>query len=105
MITLDEQTENLSAQCKSLLGASSQALDWLQRVKHTSVAVEQQSVSLEQTLRRIQNASARLSKASGRRMCVGVFGASQAGKSYLVNSLAGGNEASFKVKSPACTVS
>ena len=44
--------------------------------------------ALEREMRRAAVSAARLERAVERPMCVGVFGASQAGKSYLISALA-----------------
>ena len=48
----------------------------------------QQAPSLISELQKVRNQSRKLARAARRRMCVGVFGPSQAGKSYLVSILA-----------------
>jgi hypothetical protein len=50
--------------------------------------VAQQAPSLISELQKVRNQSRKLARAARRRMCVGVFGPSQAGKSYLVSILA-----------------
>jgi hypothetical protein len=49
--------------------------------------VASEALSLVDGARRIESAASKLERAAGRRMCIGVFGPSQSGKSYLVSSL------------------
>ncbi|MBV8391718.1 MAG: virulence factor, partial [Alphaproteobacteria bacterium] len=61
---------------------------WLKDAAHQSPTVAQQAPSLISELQKVRNQSRKLARAARRRMCVGVFGPSQAGKSYLVSILA-----------------
>ena len=56
--------------------------------RQQSPTVAQQAPSLVSELQKVRNQSRKLARAARRRMCVGVFGPSQAGKSYLVSILA-----------------
>ncbi|MGF1476564.1 MAG: virulence factor SrfC family protein [Geminicoccaceae bacterium] len=68
-------------------GAQS-ARDWIDELRPKSASVAQQADSLIDAGRRARLASRRLAHAATRNNCVGVFGPSQAGKSYLVSALA-----------------
>jgi hypothetical protein len=61
---------------------------WMDEVRATSISVADQSDSLVEAARRARLAARRLANAATRNNCVGVFGPSQAGKSYLVSALA-----------------
>ena len=65
-----------------------QARTWIDEVREESSSVANQADSLIETTRRARLAARRTGAAVHRRNCVGVFGPSQAGKSYLVSALA-----------------
>ena len=65
-----------------------QARLWIDELRTQSVSVANQSDSLVEAARRARLAARRLANAATRNNCVGVFGPSQAGKSYLVSALA-----------------
>ena len=98
MTDLNQRMTALVDRGLALAKAADEGADWVADAKGNSVAVKQQEKSLLDTLLKVENASTRLAKAAGRRMCVGVFGPSQAGKSYLVNSFGKGAESTFMVE-------
>jgi hypothetical protein len=61
---------------------------WIDELRSQSVSVANQNDSLVEAARRARLAARRLANAATRNNCVGVFGPSQAGKSYLVSALA-----------------
>lgn len=63
------------------------ALAWTADGENASLVGEER-VSLTRALRQNQRRARRLARAAGSKMCVSVFGPSQAGKSYLVSVLA-----------------
>jgi len=73
---------------EQLMRASLDARAWVQEVAAVAPSVANQAHSLVTATRRAANLGRKLSGAAGRRPCVGVFGPSQAGKSYLVSALA-----------------
>lgn len=75
--------EQLSAQCRDLRRAIGDGIAWL--ADHGSVP---DVGAAAKELKRTAVAAAKLERAARRRMCVGVFGPSQAGKSYLISALA-----------------
>src|SRR3546814_19036970 len=79
---------NLRQASEQLMRASLDARAWVQETAATAPSVANQSHSLVGAARRAANLGRKLSGAAGRRACVGVFGPSQAGKSYLVSALA-----------------
>lgn len=87
---LGEALENLDK------GAGKARL-WIDELKAVSATVAQQSDSLTEAARRARLAARRLSHAASRNNCVGVFGPSQAGKSYLVSTLARPREATARL--------
>jgi hypothetical protein len=78
----------LAQDCESLAVAASEGVSWLKDAANQSPTVAQQAPSLISELQKVRNQSRKLARAARRRMCVGVFGPSQAGKSYLVSILA-----------------
>src|SRR5258708_20562103 len=72
----------------TLAVAAREGVTWLQAAAEESPTVAQQAPSLISELQKVRNQSRKLARAARRRMCVGVFGPSQAGKSYLVSILA-----------------
>ena len=75
---LPERTERVSRVARDAAG-------WLQR---NSGVLKEDPTALDRDFRRFGRRAARLNAAASRPMAVAVFGASQAGKSYLVSSLA-----------------
>src|SRR5471032_2941229 len=78
----------LAQDCEALAVAASEGVGWLKGAAGQSPTVAQQAPSLISELQKVRNQSRKLARAARRRMCVGVFGPSQAGKSYLVSILA-----------------
>ena len=85
---MDTVDLKLAQDCESLAVAASEGVDWLKDAADQSPTVAQQAPSLISELQKVRNQSRKLARAARRRMCVGVFGPSQAGKSYLVSILA-----------------
>ncbi|MGD9880712.1 MAG: virulence factor SrfC family protein [Reyranella sp.] len=78
----------LAQDCEALAVSASEGVAWLKGAAEQSPTVAQQAPSLISELQKVRNQSRKLARAARRRMCVGVFGPSQAGKSYLVSILA-----------------
>ena len=85
---MDTVDLKLAQECESLAVAASEGVAWLKGAADQSPTVAQQAPSLISELQKVRNQSRKLARAARRRMCVGVFGPSQAGKSYLVSILA-----------------
>jgi len=85
---MDTVDLKLAQDCESLAVAASEGVNWLKAAASQSPTVAQQAPSLISELQKVRNQSRKLARAARRRMCVGVFGPSQAGKSYLVSILA-----------------
>ncbi|MDP2333088.1 MAG: virulence factor SrfC family protein [Reyranella sp.] len=85
---MDTVDLKLAQDCESLAIAASEGVAWLKGAAAQSPTVAQQAPSLVSELQKVRNQSRKLARAARRRMCVGVFGPSQAGKSYLVSILA-----------------
>lgn len=75
----------LSEYCESLAKACEDAGKWVGRNEDV---VRNEKEGLLKELRRAKRSFKRCSRASSRKMCAGVFGPSQAGKSYLISALA-----------------
>ncbi|MFD2265035.1 virulence factor SrfC family protein [Lacibacterium aquatile] len=80
--------DNLPSAAQGLGRAASEARAWVGDIAPVAGSVANEAHALITTTRRAENLGRRLSGAAGRRPCVGVFGPSQAGKSYLVSALA-----------------
>jgi hypothetical protein len=85
---MDTVDLKLAQDCEALAVAASEGVTWLKDAAGQSPTVAQQAPSLVSELQKVRNQSRKLARAARRRMCVGVFGPSQAGKSYLVSILA-----------------
>jgi hypothetical protein len=77
----------LAAACANTSEAITEALGWVRNDVNAS-RISSVRATLDRELRRAFIEADRLAKAIERPMCVGVFGPSQAGKSYLVSALA-----------------
>lgn len=75
----------LSEYCESLAKACEDAGNWVGRNEDV---VRNEKEGLLKELRRAKRSFKRCARASSRKMCAGVFGPSQAGKSYLISALA-----------------
>jgi len=85
---MDEIDIKLSRDCDIVADSAAEAVRWISDVAESSPVIERLSPSLIGELQRVRNQSRKLARAARRKMCVGVFGPSQAGKSYLVSILA-----------------
>ncbi|MBX9943591.1 MAG: putative virulence factor [Reyranella sp.] len=85
---MDTVDLKLAQECEALAVAAGEGVGWLKGAAAQSPTVAQQAPSLIGELQKVRNQSRKLARAARRRMCVGVFGPSQAGKSYLVSILA-----------------
>ena len=78
---------DLAATCTQVADLTTQALDWIADPENAET-VGSQTGALTRELRRAASRARKLAVAAQRNMCVGVFGPSQAGKSFLVSVLA-----------------
>ncbi|TXH35508.1 MAG: hypothetical protein E6Q98_14510 [Rhodospirillaceae bacterium] len=83
-------TEALVNGGKALNEAISHAIDWVKDVRRTAGSVNRVADALIEDLRRGRIKSKRLTRAAKSPLSIGIFGISQAGKSFLVDSLAKG---------------
>lgn len=79
----------LAERCVKLADVSQDAVDWVARNRDV-VRGEYESLTVQ--LRKSVRFFRKCSVAARRKMCVGVFGPSQAGKSYLISALAQGRD-------------
>jgi hypothetical protein len=77
----------MAGAARALADAAGEARGWVRAVAPGARRVAAEERSLLDFTRRVQNEAAKLARAAERRMCIGVFGPSQAGKSYLVSRL------------------
>jgi hypothetical protein len=77
--------EALAKICADTASAAGSAVSWLERNRE---AIGTKYAGLRRDFRRREMLARRYERASHRPVCVGVFGPSQAGKSYLVSALA-----------------
>lgn len=78
----------LADRLSALDQGAAEALLWIDQARREAPSVAQQADSLTDAGRMARLSARRLSNAAGRNNCIGVFGPSQAGKSYLVSALA-----------------
>ena len=84
---IDPIQSNLLAGAQSLAVAANRARAWVTRLAGSATKVAAEERSLVDATRKTENLSRKLAASSGRRNSAGVFGPSQAGKSYLVSVL------------------
>ena len=82
--------EDLKQRCERVHSGLGQAIEWVEEVRSGAPRLERDGDGLVEKLRRSRNLCRRLGAAAMRPLSIGVFGMSQAGKSYLVSSLARG---------------
>jgi hypothetical protein len=82
---MSELENNVASLCRRTAEATAQAIAWC---NDNTAQVRQEYSSLLREFRKFGAAATKLAKAVDRPMCVGVFGPSQAGKSYLISALA-----------------
>ena len=90
--------EALKQRCDEVRTGLGQGIDWVSEVRANSPRLERDADGLTEKLRRSRNLYRRLGSAALRPLSIGVFGMSQAGKSYLISSLARGPEGQLFTK-------
>ncbi|MEW6037394.1 MAG: putative virulence factor [Pseudomonadota bacterium] len=80
--------ESLSERCDAIFRGAGEALDWVAEVRNNAQRLDREGDGLIEKLRRSRNLCRRLGAAAKRPFSAGVFGMSQAGKSYLISTLA-----------------
>jgi hypothetical protein len=81
-------TPELIETAERLSGAAQEARQWIDSVRGEVKSVANEAGALVNSTRQLANLARKVRNSAGRSNCVGVFGPSQAGKSYLVSALA-----------------
>ena len=84
-MTMQQQDTDLARLCRDLAKESRQAVGWLQ---DNCELVGNECAALQKDMRHAARFFHKCEQAARRKMCVGVFGPSQSGKSYLISALA-----------------
>ncbi|MGQ0697111.1 MAG: putative virulence factor [Panacagrimonas sp.] len=79
---------DLSRRWGEVFEGAGQAIAWVGSVSESAPRLAQEAPALIENLRRVRNRARRLRAAAVRPMTVGLFGLSQAGKSYLISAMA-----------------
>ena len=90
MNELTPEQKALSARWAAVHAGAASALDWIEQTRPTAPSLDGQADDLSYDLHRVRNEAANHERAATRPMTLGFFGISQAGKSYLILSLAAG---------------
>ncbi len=86
--TLTAKQNELVAKWKAIYQGSEQALNWIESVRDSAATVDAQADSLNIELYQALNLARSFEHVASTPMALGFFGLSQAGKSYLISSLA-----------------
>ncbi|MEZ5669413.1 MAG: virulence factor SrfC family protein [Alphaproteobacteria bacterium] len=95
------ENERAAQACRATAEAAQAAIDWMEA---NAERVGPDGTALLSDLRKAANAARKMEVAVRRPMCVGVFGPSQAGKSYLISALARKDTESLNAKFAGRTV-
>ncbi|MNO31321.1 putative bacterial virulence factor [compost metagenome] len=82
--------QHLARDWAAIHAGAGDAINWISEVRRSAPRLDNEADDLILSLRRIRNSATSLGAASERPMTVGFFGLSQAGKSYLISTLAAG---------------
>ncbi len=85
------KSEHLTRRCDSIIEGAGLGIDWVRDVRLSSTRVDREADALIQKLRRMRNFAGRLGLAASNPVSIGFFGLSQAGKSYLISTMAAGD--------------
>jgi hypothetical protein len=96
-----ERNRALADQCRAVSLVAQQSTEWMRGA--ASVAAEDRP-ALERECRRVATKANHLARAAERPMCISVFGASQAGKSYLISALARHGQQPLRVEAGDASV-
>lgn len=86
--TLTAKQNELVAKWKAIYQGSEQALNWIETVRDSAAVVDAQADNLNVELYQALNKARSFQHVASTPMALGFFGLSQAGKSYLISSLA-----------------
>lgn len=84
---IDPTQQALAEGALALASSGAKARQWVQRIAPSAKRLANEEHSLVEATRRAENLARKLAQSSSRRNSAGVFGPSQAGKSYLVSVL------------------
>jgi hypothetical protein len=87
---MSNSPEQLTQHWSAIHTGSGEAIRWINDVRRTAPRLDNEADDLILSLRRVRNTANRLGGVSNLPMTVGFFGLSQAGKSYLISTLAAG---------------
>ncbi len=87
---MSESQNKLAHQWRVIHEGAGRAIAWVDAVRGNSKKLDDKADSLVFGLRRASNKARSLERAAGHPMAIGFFGLSQAGKSYLISTLAAG---------------
>ncbi|WXL26090.1 putative virulence factor [Ectopseudomonas mendocina] len=87
---MSNSPEQLTQHWSAIHSGSGEAIRWINDVRRTAPRLDNEADDLILSLRRVRNTAQRLGGVSNLPMTVGFFGLSQAGKSYLISTLAAG---------------
>ncbi|WZB61767.1 virulence factor SrfC family protein [Achromobacter xylosoxidans] len=93
---MSESQEKLARQWRAIHEGAGRAIAWIDAVRGNSRKLEDKADGLIYGLRRASNKARSLERAAGHPMAIGFFGLSQAGKSYLISTLAAGENDAWK---------
>ncbi|MDO9617516.1 MAG: putative virulence factor [Pseudomonas sp.] len=87
---MSNSPEQLTQHWSAIHSGAGDAIRWINDVRRTAPRLDNEADDLILSLRRVRNTADRLGGVSNLPMTVGFFGLSQAGKSYLISTLAAG---------------
>ena len=87
---MSNSPEQLTRHWAAIHAGAGEAIRWIGDVRRSAPRLDNEADDLILSLRRVRNTARRLGGVSGLPMTVGFFGLSQAGKSYLISTLAAG---------------
>ena len=87
---MSNSPEQLTRHWAAIHTGAGEAIRWIGDVRRSAPRLDNEADDLILSLRRVRNTARRLGGVSGLPMTVGFFGLSQAGKSYLISTLAAG---------------
>lgn len=88
---MEQSPQQLTEHWSTIRDAAGEAVDWIKATRANAPRLDNEADHLVLKLRRIRNTARRLGGVSAHPMTVGFFGLSQAGKSYLISTLAAGD--------------
>lgn len=89
---MSESQEKIANQWRAIHRGAGRAIEWIDAVRGNSKRLDDKADALIRGLRRTSNKARSLERAAGHPMAIGFFGLSQAGKSYLISTLAAGED-------------